>query len=110
MYPTLLQTRDHDLRRRVVNFLSGRALTCRNLPSDVLKNLEVRVAAGVAVVSGSLPSERTKAVCLDCIGHVPGIVRLVDKVDVDAPAAEARADLRRDSIRPPHRRAARRLD
>ncbi|MBI1902520.1 MAG: BON domain-containing protein [Planctomycetia bacterium] len=86
MYPTLLQTSDDDLRRRVVNFLGSRASAARKLPRNILQNIEVQIAGGVAVVSGSLPSARTKEDCLNCVRHVPGVVRLVDNVETPASA------------------------
>jgi osmotically-inducible protein OsmY len=67
---------EHDLRRRVVSFLTSRGVL--GSPS-----LEVAVEDGTVVVRGKLPSQQSKRLCLECCRHVAGVTTVVDEVSVE---------------------------
>ena len=66
---------DHDLRRRVLNFLVG-----REMPESDL--LTVDAQHGTVVISGTLPSRRAKRLCIACCRRVAGVLNVIDEVHV----------------------------
>jgi len=62
-----------DLQQRVVNFLRG-----RGVPES--HSLKVEADRGTVIIRGSLPSPNAKWLCL---GHVAGVITLVDEVSVE---------------------------
>jgi osmotically-inducible protein OsmY len=75
------RTSDHDLERRVANFLAGRFL-------PALRRLAVEAEGGVVTVRGQVSSFYEKQVALHCCRRVAGVQDLIDAVDVnDTPRA-----------------------
>lgn len=72
---------DHDLERRVANFLASCHMSS-------LRKLEVEAREGVVTLRGQVQSFYEKQVSHLCCRRVAGVYRLVDAVDV-APAAPA---------------------
>src|SRR5687768_8704160 len=80
MYPTVLQSHDNELKNRI--------LTCiHSLRIVRVEGLQVRVAGGIATVCGRLRSTRDYDLCLQFCRRVPGVVRIVDELEVDPPFA-----------------------
>ena len=74
--PALLtREHDHDLRRRVINFLHQ-----RHVPS--LRGIEVDVRDGVVTMRGEVASFYHKQLCLNCCQRVAGVVETVDEIEV----------------------------
>jgi osmotically-inducible protein OsmY len=69
---------DHDLRRRVVNYLVG-----RQVPS--LRRIDVRATGGTVTLRGVVRSFYHKQLCLHCCRRVAGVRQLVDEVEVVTP-------------------------
>ena len=66
---------DHDLQRRVVNFLQG-----WQMPG--LRNVEVQVASGTVTLRGTVNSFYEKQLSQQCCRRVAGVLKLVDAVNV----------------------------
>lgn len=76
---------DHELARRVAS-----SLTHHHVPS--LRRLEVSAAGGVVTLRGRVHSFYEKQLSQHCCRHVPGVLRLIDAVEVSAehsPLAQA---------------------
>lgn len=71
---------DHQLKRRLVNFLYD-----RQVPDT--DDLNVESHGGTVVISGRLPSRHDKWLCLECCRRVAGVIRLVDQVDISPASA-----------------------
>lgn len=67
---------DDDLRKRIESFLRSRHFSA-------LRNLEVRVAAGVATLKGEVGSFYEKQVALDACRRVAGVLCTVDQMQVE---------------------------
>ena len=77
--PTLYSaSTDIELERRLTNFLYQ-----RHVPDVDCVWLDAR--GGVVVVSGELPSQHAKWLCIECCRRVAGVVKIIDEVEV-APA------------------------
>ncbi|MGH7135809.1 MAG: BON domain-containing protein [Pirellulales bacterium] len=72
---TISQAADHDLQRRVVNFLAE-----RHVPG--LRHLEVEAQNGTVTLRGRVHSFYEKQLCQAVCRRVAGVVRYVDAVDV----------------------------
>ncbi len=72
---------DHDLERRVVNYLSG-----RHVPG--LRHLEVHARNGVVTLRGRVRSFYEKQLCNECCRRVAGVMSLVNSVEVVTPKRE----------------------
>ena len=70
---------DDDLEHRLVNFLHG-----RHVPERESVHLDVH--GGTVVVSGRLCSRHSKWLCIECVRHVAGVIKLVDELEVAPPA------------------------
>jgi len=68
---------DHDLERRVSNFLAERLR-----PS--LRELDVEVADGVVTLQGHLHTFYEKQLAISCCQRVAGVLKLIDEVEVSA--------------------------
>lgn len=66
---------DYLLRQRVM-----RCLQQRHYASH--RALQIDVKGGVVVVQGRLPSYYLRQVAIECIKHVPGVLRLEDRIRV----------------------------
>lgn len=66
---------DHELKRRIINFLR----TCR-VPG--LNDLEVEADTGTVIIRGTLPTDSAKWLCIECSRHVAGVVNVIDEVEV----------------------------
>ena len=66
---------DEDLRFRVVNFLVQ-----RNMSS--LRRIGVEAQDGLVTLRGNVRSFYEKQLCLNCVRHVAGVIRLVDQIEV----------------------------
>jgi len=66
-----------DLTRRVVDCL-------REAVPQIQGALHVTAIGSTVTIRGELPTERAKQLCLDCCRRVPGVLRLVDELIVDA--------------------------
>ena len=75
MYPTPTIGSDQELRRRLVNALHSRG------PHDELE-LQIEATGGVVVLRGRYSTDSSKRLCLECCRHVPGVLRLVDQLEV----------------------------
>ena len=73
--PGSSQTRDEDLKRRIICFLLG-----RGLPS--LRYLDVEVREGVAILRGRVQTYYEKQLATCCCRHVAGVLRIVDDIHV----------------------------
>lgn len=67
---------DDDLRKRIESFLRSRHFAA-------LRNLEVRVASGVATLKGDVSSFYEKQVALDACRRVAGVLCTVDQMQVE---------------------------
>jgi osmotically-inducible protein OsmY len=74
MYPTVIQSNDELLRKRILNFLLIHGV-------DGLENIEVNVAGGIVTLFGKLKSSDDRVLCVECCRHVAGVLRIVDCVD-----------------------------
>lgn len=81
MYPTQLQTNDHELAQRIANFLLARNI-------EGLENVGINVTGGVVTLSGKLPTAHDKFLCVECCRHVAGVVRLNDKLKIRGDATQ----------------------
>lgn len=68
---------DYDLIRRILNFLQTCGLRG-------IEGLAIESYQGTVTISGRLPSEREKWLCLECSRCVGGVVRIVDRLEVVA--------------------------
>ena len=68
---------DHDLVRRIVNFLN----TCG---VQGLEALRVEAEGGTVIMRGWLPSAYEKWLCIECCRRVGGVFKVVDEVGVEA--------------------------
>lgn len=75
MYPTLTLAHDDELEHRILEFLHARGIAN-------VEKLCVRVAGGVATVSGQVQSLHDKVTCLECCRHVAGVLRVVDRTRI----------------------------
>lgn len=73
---------DHDLERRVANFLASCHMSS-------LRKLEIEAREGVVTLRGQVQSYYEKQVSHLCCRRVAGVSRLVDAVDVVQPAPAA---------------------
>jgi osmotically-inducible protein OsmY len=64
-----------ELQNRVSAFLKG----CHHL---ALRSLDVEVYGDTVVLRGSVPTFYARQVALECVKHVPGVSRVVDRVAV----------------------------
>jgi osmotically-inducible protein OsmY len=72
---TISEAADHDLERRVVNYLAE-----RHVPG--LRHLEVEAQNGIVTLRGRVQSFYEKQLCQAICRRVAGVVRYVDDVDV----------------------------
>ena len=72
---------DVDLENRIANFLSQ-----RRVPDG--KRIRTNARLGTVVISGKLPSRHAKWLCIECCRHVAGVVKLIDRVDVEPEHAQ----------------------
>jgi osmotically-inducible protein OsmY len=77
---------EHDLRRRVLNFLSAHGI----LESH---SLTVEADYGTIVIRGTLPSPRAKRLCIECCRHVAGVMTVIDQVEVELSSELVSTDL-----------------
>ena len=80
---------EHDLQRRVVNFLSGRGIFESH-------SLDVEAEYGTVVIRGTLPTPHAKRLCLECCRHVAGVTKVIDEVEVESPSEASSTDLAGD--------------
>lgn len=74
---------DHELKRRVMNYLAG-----RHMPA--LRHLEVEADNGTVTLRGRVRSFYEKQLCQHCCQRVAGVIRMVDDIVVgDAQAVAA---------------------
>lgn len=70
---TLCERSDQETRRRIEN-----ALCARSIPGWRAVRIEAR--DGTVVLSGKLPSDRAKWLCLECCRHIPHVLHVVDRL------------------------------
>jgi osmotically-inducible protein OsmY len=66
---------DHELKRRVLNYLAD-----RHMPA--LRHLEVEADNGTVTLRGRVRSFYEKQLCQHCCQRVAGVIRLVDAIVV----------------------------
>jgi osmotically-inducible protein OsmY len=66
---------DHDLERRVINYLAQ-----QHFPQ--LHAVEVRAQQGVVTIQGRVSSFYERQLCIHCCQRVAGVVRLNDQIEV----------------------------
>ena len=75
MYPTVTLAHDNELEHRILEFLYARGIAN-------VEKMCVRVAGGVATVSGQVQTVHDRATCLECCRHVAGVLRVVDRTRI----------------------------
>jgi hypothetical protein len=91
-----LASSDVDLEHRLANFLYQ-----RNVPDGDCVRLDAR--GGVVIVSGELPTQHAKWLCIECCRRVAGVLKVVDELTVALPilkfpnSSQAAAELKRYS-------------
>ncbi len=67
-------TADLQLERRILNYLYQR------LPD--LDAIEVETHHGTVVLRGTVPSQPVRWRCVDCCGHVAGVLNVIDRLQI----------------------------
>ena len=75
---------DQNMRRQIVNFLRHRGI--RNL-----HRVEINVAGGTVVLQGRVNSFYEKQLCLNCSQRIPGVLKIIDKLEVKSSAGTAKS-------------------
>jgi hypothetical protein len=94
--PQTFASSDVDLEHRLANFLYQ-----RNVPDGDCVRLDAR--GGVVIVSGELPTQHAKWLCIECCRRVAGVLKVVDELTVALPivkfpnSSPAAAELKRYS-------------
>ena len=76
MYPTLVQSDDDELKKRILI-----SLRCRGV--DALADAEIEVQGGVVMLKGKFASTHDRNLALECCRHVAGVLRIQDETRAD---------------------------
>ncbi|MBX7074882.1 MAG: BON domain-containing protein [Pirellulales bacterium] len=72
---TLVIAGDHDLERRVLNFLISRQVPCAH-------QIDISASGGEVTLRGRVASYYHKQLCVHCAQRVAGVIRVVDQIRV----------------------------
>jgi hypothetical protein len=56
-------------------------LLARNVPA--IDALEIEVSGGTVTIRGRLPSPQAIRLCIECCRHMPGVLRVNDKLEIE---------------------------
>lgn len=76
MHENATANMDRELEEKIRNFLDG-----RNYPA--LRQLDIEVEAGKAIVSGIVPTFHEKQVATSCCQRVAGVFEVINNIKVD---------------------------
>lgn len=71
----------NDLQRRILNFLHHRGV-------GSVRKISVDVDGGVVTLRGTVSTFYERQICISCCEHVSGVLRLIDKLNVQRARTE----------------------